>query len=73
VEVKLMAKTTVDIDQEQLERVREILGTETLRDTISTAFGKIIRVAAVRDLVSSAEDGSFADLLEPGAEERMWG
>ncbi|MGP3983433.1 hypothetical protein [Streptomyces sp. KR80] len=68
-----MAKTSVDIDPEKLARVREILGTETLRETIDSAFGEVIRVAAVRELVRSAEDGAFSALLEPDAEERMWG
>ena len=68
-----MAKTSVEIDQEQLKRAREILGTETIRDTIEAAFREVIRVAAVRDLVALAEDGAFSALLEPGAEERLWG
>jgi hypothetical protein len=33
----------------------------------------VIRVAAVRDLVALGEAGAFDFLLEPGAEERMWG
>jgi hypothetical protein len=33
-----MAKTSVDIDMEKLDRVREILGTESIRETISAAF-----------------------------------
>jgi Arc/MetJ family transcription regulator len=68
-----MAKTSVDIDADRLARVREILGTESIRETIDTAFGEVIRVAAVRELVESADAGAFDELLEPGAEERMWG
>lgn len=68
-----MAKTSVEIDQEQLNRTREILGTETIRDTIEAAFREVIRVAAVRDLVALADDGAFCALLEPGAEEHLWG
>ena len=68
-----MAKTSVDIDMEKLARVREILGTESIRETISAAFREVIRMAAVRDLVALGESGAFDFLLEPGAEERMWG
>ena len=68
-----MAKTTVEIDQDKLNRVREILGTESIRDTIDAAFRQVIRVAAVRDLVALAEEGAFSALLEPDIEQRLWG
>lgn len=68
-----MAKTSVEIDQEQLNRTREILGTETIRDTIEAAFREVIRVAAVRELIDLAQDGAFSALLEPNIEEHLWG
>ncbi len=68
-----MAKTSVDIDMEKLDRVRGILGTESIRETISAAFREVIRMAAVQDLAAMGETGAFDFLLEPGAEERMWG
>jgi Arc/MetJ family transcription regulator len=68
-----MAKTSVDIDMDKLDKVRGILGTESIRETINAAFREVIRIAAVRDLVALGEDGAFGFLLEPGAEERMWG
>ena len=55
-----------------LDKVRGILGTESIRETISAAFREVIRAAAVRDLVALGEAGAFDFLLEPGAEERMW-
>ena len=61
-----MAKTSVDIDMEKLDKVREILGTESIRETISAAFREVIRVAAVRDVVALGESGAFDFLLEPG-------
>lgn len=68
-----MAKTSVEIDLEKLNRTREILGTDSIRETIDAAFREVIRVAAVRDLVALADEGAFQALLEPGAEERLWG
>jgi Arc/MetJ family transcription regulator len=68
-----VAKTSVDIDMEKLDKVRGILGTESIRETISAAFREVIRIAAVNDLVALGESGAFDFLLEPGAEERMWG
>jgi Arc/MetJ family transcription regulator len=68
-----MAKTSVDIDMDKLDRAREILGTATIRDTIDAAFREVIRVSAVRELVGLAEEGLFSALLDPEAEDRMWG
>jgi len=68
-----MAKTSVDIDMEKLDKVRGILGTESIRETISAAFREVIRAAAVNNLIALGESGAFDFLLEPGAEERMWG
>ena len=42
-------------------------------DAFNAAFREVIRIAAVRDLVALGEAGAFDFLLEPGAEERMWG
>ena len=39
----------------------------------SAAFREVIRMAAVHDLVALGEAGAFDFLLEPGAEEQMWG
>lgn len=67
-----MSKTSVEIDLVKLARVREILGTVTIRDTIEQAFQEVIRVKAVDDLIALAQDGAFAALLEPDAEEQLW-
>jgi Arc/MetJ family transcription regulator len=68
-----MAKNSVDVDMEKLDKVRAILGTESIRETISAAFREVIRIAAVRDLAALGEAGAFDFLLEPRAEEQMWG
>ncbi len=68
-----MAKTSVDVDGEKLARVKGILGTDTLRDTIDAAFREVIRIDSVRQLVVLAEEGAFQALLEPDVEDRLWG
>ncbi|WP_327110375.1 hypothetical protein OHB12_21525 [Nocardia sp. NBC_01730] len=68
-----MAKTSVDVDMAKLDRAKEILGTDTLRDTIDAAFREVIRIDSVRRLVDLAEQGAFSILLEPDVEERLWG
>jgi hypothetical protein len=52
--------------------MRGILGTGSIRETISAAFREVIRIAAVHDLLALGESGAFDFLLEPGAEEQMW-
>ena len=68
-----MPKTSVEIDPDKLHRTREILGTTSIRDTIDAAFREVIRVNAARDLIALAKDGAFGALLEPDAEEKLWG
>lgn len=65
-----MAEATVEIDQEMLDQVRKVLGTETLQDTIDSAFREVLRVSVVRGLIVSPESGAFAAVLEPAAEEK---
>ena len=52
---------------------KDILGTDTLRDTIDAAFREVIRIDSVRQLVALAEEGAFEALLEPDVEGRLWG
>jgi Arc/MetJ family transcription regulator len=68
-----MAKTSVDIDMEKLVRVREILGTKSIREAVNAAFREVIRVAAVRDPGSTRRVRRVRLFLEPGAEEHLWG
>jgi len=60
-----MTKTSAEIDPVRLTAVREILGTETLRDTIDAAFRQVMRTHAVYGLFEPAREGGFAALLEP--------
>lgn len=47
-----MARASVDIDMEKLDKVRGVLGTESILETFSAAFREVIRMAAVRDRVT---------------------
>lgn len=67
-----MPKTTIDIDQVKYIRVKEILGTDTLRDTVDAAFDTVIRRTAIRAMVERAKEGAFADLLDPEIVKQMW-
>jgi len=56
-------KTTIEIDDELLERVRGALGTTTLKETVDEAFREVLRERARREEVEalSAMDGMDLD------------
>ncbi len=67
-----MAKTSVDVDMAKVNRAKEVLGTDTLRDTIDAALREVIRIDSVRRLVLLAEGGAFSPLLAEDTEGDLW-
>jgi len=59
-----MKRTTVDLDMDELTAAREILGTETTRDTINTALREVRRRAALARAAALIEQGDL-DIIEP--------
>ena len=57
--------TIVDIETDKLDKARVILGTESVQGTIDAAFRQVIRLSAVRYLVTLGQEGAFSFLLEP--------
>lgn len=43
-----MAKKLVDIDEETLARAREILGADTMKQTVNEALAEVVRAAERR-------------------------
>ena len=43
-------KTTLEIDDEKIARAQEILGTTGLKDTVDEAIGRVLRIAAWREM-----------------------
>jgi Arc/MetJ family transcription regulator len=65
-----MAKTLVDIDEQYLAAAREVLRTETKKDTVNAALREVAALAARRrDLRRLASD----DLADLANEELMRG
>jgi Arc/MetJ family transcription regulator len=58
-------RTTVELDQEALERAREVLGTKTIRETIDRALREVQRFHALRRGADLIRAGSL-DLVTPG-------
>ena len=58
-------RTSVDIDVVELEQAKEILGTETIRDTVNSALRQVNRRAALARAAARIEQGDF-EVVEPG-------
>ena len=63
-----MSKTHIDIDEDLLAQVAAITGTTTKRETVEAALRATLRQerrrAAAERLITRAESGYFAPLLE---------
>jgi Arc/MetJ family transcription regulator len=57
-------RTTVDLDMDELQAAREVLGTETTRDTINSALREVRRRAALARVAALIEQGGL-DIIEP--------
>ena len=55
-------KTTVEIDEELFARVRSVLGTTTLRETVDEAFREVLRERARREEVEALSTMRGMDL-----------
>ena len=43
-----MVKKLIDIDETTLDRAREVLGTDTMKDTVNQALAEVVRLAERR-------------------------
>jgi Arc/MetJ family transcription regulator len=67
-----MAKTLVDVDEEQLAAAQEVLKTATKKDTINAALRQVTALAARRrDLERLAADG-LPDLADHDLMRAAW-
>jgi hypothetical protein len=58
-------KTSLVIDRDKVEEVREILGTKTIAETVDAAFDEVIALAARRRLLERIRrDGGIGPSLE---------
>ena len=58
-------KTSLVIDRDKVDEVREILGTKTIAETVDAAFDEVIALAARRRLMERIRrDGGIGPSLE---------
>ena len=52
-------KTTIDVDRQLAKEVAEILGTETLKDTVNAALSEVRRAELRRRLAARVRNGTL--------------
>lgn len=57
----MVRRTSIDVDDEKLERVQRVLGTTGLRDTVERAFDEVIRADLRRQLAEQIRTGEGID------------
>lgn len=66
-------KTSIEINEELLERVRRLLGTTTLKETVEEAFLDVLRERARREEVEALSTMRGMDLDDPEVMKNAWG
>jgi Arc/MetJ family transcription regulator len=67
-----MAKTLIDIDEEQLAAAQEALKTETKKDTVNAALRQVTALAARRRDLHRLTSGALPDLADEGVMRAAW-
>jgi len=69
----VVTKRLIDVNEQKLEAVRALLGTQTLKGTVDSAFDEVLALAARRRALLE-EHGVDASLLaDPDARRAAWG
>lgn len=68
-----MRRTSVEIDEERLDRAQQVLGTRGIKDTIDRALEEVVRADLRRRLAERLRSGHGVDRGEELlAESRRW-
>ncbi len=67
-----MAKTLVDVDEQYLAAAREVLHTETKKDTVNAALREVAALAARRRDLLRLASGGLPDLEDEGVMRGAW-
>ena len=67
-----MRKTSVDIDDHLIERVRDVLGTSSIKETIDSALREVLRVDARRQEIRALAEMDGLDLANRTVMAKAW-
>jgi Arc/MetJ family transcription regulator len=65
-------KTSVEINQDLLEAVRQVLSTTTIKETIEEAFREVLRAEARRQEIEALSTMRGLDLADPEIMSGAW-
>ncbi len=68
-----MTKRLIEVDDEKLEAVRELLGTQTLKATVDEAFDEVLALARRRKALLEARGRDESELADREARRAAWG
>jgi Arc/MetJ family transcription regulator len=67
-----MTKVLVDLDPDDLDRAKQILGTTKNTEAVRLAIRELIAAKARQELVEMFQRGAFADLGDPEIRRAAW-
>ena len=67
-----MAKTLIDVDEEYLAAAREVLHTQTKKDTVNAALREVAALAARRRDLQRLASGGLPDLEDEEVMRGAW-
>lgn len=67
-----MTKVLVDVDPDDLDRAKQILGTTKNTEAVRLAIRELIAARARQELVEMFQRGAFADLGDPEVRRAAW-
>ncbi len=65
-------KTTVEIDEELLEQARQVLDTDTIKETVNSALIEVIRTRARHEEVRALREMEGLDLDDDDVMKGAW-
>lgn len=68
-----MTKRLIDVDDERLEAVRALLGTNTLKDTVNEALAEVLALEERRRALLADRGVVLSELDDPEARQAAWG
>lgn len=67
-----MPKILVDVDEDDLDKAKRILGTSKNTEAVRLALREVVSARARRELIDMFSDGAFADLGDPQVRKAAW-
>jgi Arc/MetJ family transcription regulator len=67
-----MAKTLIDVDEQQLAEAAQVLNTQTKKDTVNAALRLVTSLAALRRDLQRLTSGGLPDLYNEDVMRAAW-